>query len=361
VDSKNLAKKARNRRIVITDFTDFKAVESCYLETREGLFFAVKGFEHPPDRWIAVLRYAPDPEAGTRQKNGRSFRRLYHFAEQEQFLRTSYPQYLAYDPVFQTTMQSVPGNRVQRIYDPIRRLRELARARPGQGIEEDTAAFADLLQREAGVPASALGVTGSLLIGLHTESSDLDIVAYGMQNCIMIHHALHRLLDGQVHRDLRRLDAKGVEELYAQRVTDTHMAFPEFVNLEKRKVNQGSFRGRPYFIRFIKTPSEAGEIYGDRTYVPLGRAAVAGSVIDDREAIFTPCRYVLSDVRCLEGLSVSDLDEVVSFRGRFCEQARTGESVMAAGTLELVQDNRGNVRHRLLLGNSSQDTLVVRR
>ena len=92
-------------------------VESYYLETREGLFFAVKGLEHPPDRWIAVLRYAPDAEKGDRKKNGKSYRRLYHFAEQEQWIQAAYPQYLAYDPVFQTILQSVPGSLVQRIYE----------------------------------------------------------------------------------------------------------------------------------------------------------------------------------------------------------------------------------------------------
>ena len=50
------------------DIAVHEVVESFYLETMEGLFFAVKGLEHPPDRWIAVLRYAPDPERGSREK-----------------------------------------------------------------------------------------------------------------------------------------------------------------------------------------------------------------------------------------------------------------------------------------------------
>jgi len=336
-------------------------VESYYLETREGLFFAVKGLEHPPDRWIAVLRYAPDAEKGDRKKNGKSYRRLYHFAEQEQWIQAAYPQYLAYDPVFQTILQSVPGSLVQRIYDPCRRLQELTNAPAGKGIEEDAVTVAGLLQKEAGVPGSSLGITGSLLIGLHTERSDLDIVVFGKRNCMKVHHALQKLLDGETATGLRRLNAQGVQELYARRAADTRMTFQEFVQLEKRKTNQGTFRGREYFIRYIKGEKEVGEAYGDVRYTPLGRTAITGSISDDQEAIFTPCRYLLSGVSGSEGTTPANLKEIVSFRGRFCEQAQLGESIRAAGTLERVQNSRGQVWHRLLLGNSPEDTMVVRR
>jgi hypothetical protein len=39
-----------------------------------------------------------------------------------------------------------------------------------------------------------------------------------------------------------------MKDLFAQRVADTCMAYDEFEKLEKRKVNQGFFRERPYFI-----------------------------------------------------------------------------------------------------------------
>jgi predicted nucleotidyltransferase len=331
--------------------------ESFYIETQEGMFFAVKGREHPDDRFIAVLRYAPDPERGDRTRQGVSYRRLYHFPEQEKFLRAAYPQYLAHDPVFQTTLQSVPKSSILRIYDPRRRLQELAVASTGSAFENDALALLRLLQNEAQVPLSALGITGSMLIGLHTEHSDLDVVVIGSEHCTKVHQALHRMLDAQSCAELRRLDSEGVKELFAQRIADTYMPLGEFAKLEKRKVNQGNFRERTYFIRFIKDAAENGEIYGSLRYTPLGRAKVVASIADDRESIFTPCKYYLSNARILERPQVADLNEITSFRGRFCEQARTGELVYAAGTLERVENNRGSVYHRLLLGNFPEDTL----
>jgi predicted nucleotidyltransferase len=335
-----------------------EAVESFYLETRDGLFFAVKGLEHPPDRIIAVLRYAPDPDGGDRAKAGMSYRRLYRFDEQMQWIRSGYPQYLAFDPVFQADLQSVPRSAVRRIYDPRMRLQELLQ-KPVQRIEADAAAFADLLQRKSGIPSSGLGISGSLLIGLHTELSDLDISVFGSENGKKVHRALRDALDVRPVAGLRRLDRAGMEELYRQRAPDTPMPFGEFESLEKRKINQGNFRGRPYFIRFIKTEPEAGNTYGDPRYVPLGRASITAAIADDTEAIWTPCRYLIDKVRIHDGPAVLHLNEIVSFRGRFCEQARVGESISATGTLERVQSGGENVRHRLLLGNTPEDTMMV--
>jgi 2-amino-4-hydroxy-6-hydroxymethyldihydropteridine diphosphokinase len=343
-----------------------EVVESFYLETKDRLFFAVKGLEHPPDRWIAVLRYAPDPQ-GDRIRAGEAYRRFYHFAEQEQFLKANHPEYIAYDPCFQTTLQSVPRSLVQKIYDPRHRLQEFIQKPVKTGIENDAVAFALLLQEESGAPLSplsplsSLGISGSLLIRLQNDLSDLDISVFGEQNCNKVYQALGRLLDSGSNAELSRLDERGMEKLFAERSSDTDMPYDEFLKLERRKVNQGRFRGRTYFVRFIKEASEAKEIYGQQQYRQVGRADITAWIADDREAIFTPCRYLLSDARSLDGAALADLTEIVSFRGRFCEQAHAGETVAASGVLELVQNDRGNIRQRLLLGNFPEDTMVRRR
>ncbi len=336
-----------------------EAIESYYLETQEGLFFAVKGLEHPPDRWIGVLRYAPDPGKGERKKGEVRYRRLYHFAEQEELLRSLYPQYLAYDPVFHATMQSVLGSRIRQIYDPRVRLKEMGSSAAASEIEKDAVSFAGLLQKCSGVPSSAIGISGSLLIGLHTERSDLDISVFGTENCRKIYEGLGCLLSSDSADGPRRLDIKGIEELHSQRAVDTNISFNEFVELEKNKVCQGSFHRRPYFIRFIREAHEWTQIYGSVRYTPIGRARITAKICDDREAIFTPCRYVLSDVHVLEGPPLF-VSEIVSFRGRFCEQAWVGQSVMAEGTLESVETSRGEIKCRLLLGNSPEDVMARR-
>jgi uncharacterized protein len=333
-------------------------IESYYLETREGLFFAVKGLEHPPDRVIAILRYAPDFRKGERRKGDTRYCRFYHFGEQSQLLQISYPQYIAFDPVFQTTLQSVPKSDIQRVYDPVSGLQDLMRSAAASGIEEDACAFARMLHQEANVPWPAIGISGSLLIGLHTEHSDLDFSVFGIRNSWAVYTKLRSLLDAQSIPDLSSLGPREIEELYRQRSTDTPMPFDAFAKSEKAKVCQGSFRGRPYFIRFLMEGDEAATSYGDVLYSPLGQARISAIVVDDHESIFTPCRYGLSEARILEG-PLFPVSEIVSFRGRFCEQARAGDRLLATGALERLEDRQGRTRYRLLLGGSPGDTLLV--
>jgi predicted nucleotidyltransferase len=330
-------------------------VESYYLETVDGLFFAVKGMEHPADRLIGVVRYAPDPD-GPRQKGSIRYRRLYHFDEQERLLRTSYPQYLAFDPIFKATLQSVPKSQVHCVYDPRLRLRELSKNFAPVGIEADAAAFTGMIRREAEIGWSAIGITGSLLIGLHVSESDLDISVFGVQSCRRVYETLESLRGPQ--SDVQPLDSGGVADLYRQRGNEMPMLFEEFARVESRKICQGLFRGRPYFIRCIKAMREVEGRYGSYRYTPLGPATITATISDDRDAIFTPCRYLVSGVSVVEG-PYAPISEIVSFRGRFCEQARLGDYVKASGTVERFDSVSDRTRYRLLLGNSPEDTIRV--
>jgi predicted nucleotidyltransferase len=50
----------------------------------------------------------------------------------------------------------------------------------------------------------------------------------------------------------------------------------------------------------------------------------------------------------------------VSFRGRFCEQAKIGEEIMAQGKVEHVSDKRNSSEYyRLILGNKPKDYMVL--
>ena len=346
-------------------------MEGYYVESTDGLFFAVKGLIHPPEAVVAYLRYAPDPH-GARAREGLPYRRLYHFEEQEELLRQRYPSYLFEDPVFGAQLQGVPKERVRRIHDPCQKLAELRRRDGRDDLEEKAVAFGDLLADRAKVPESSIGISGSILVGLHTPCSDLDAVVYGSENCRAVHGALQKLLDepplppapllppkvGGIEggraprggREVRRLNEEEMRELYASRSQDTPMDFEDFARLEGRKVIQGRFQDCEYFIRFVKMPAEVGENYGDRRYTSLGQAEIEATVADASQAIFTPCIYGVEDVKFTDGPEVGDVREIASFRGRFCEQAREGERVIARGKLERVVAKEGKVYHRLLLG-----------
>ena len=137
---------------------------------------------------------------------------------------------------------------------------------------------------------AALGLTGSLLFDLHTADSDIDLVVYGDGECRKVHAALTRLLDDPSSA-LRRPRGKELAAIHAVHREDTPLSAADFARLQAGKVNEGRFAGRPYFVRFVKLPEEVPERYGDPRFAPAGRALVEARVVDDRDALFTPCRY----------------------------------------------------------------------
>lgn len=331
-------------------------IEGFAVETVEGLIFTVKGLVHPPLRSIAYLRFMPDPD-GDRMREGVRYRRMYRFEEQREALLDRFPEYIGYDPVFGFEVQGVPDRRVRKVFDPRSRLKEMLEKRPQGPLEENTLAFADLLREASGVSPGSLGVSGSVLVGLHTPGSDMDLTVYGDEESRAVHRALGRLLD-ESRPPLRRLNANELAVLHAAHRTDTPLSFPDFARLQARKPNEGRFAEIPYFIRFIKGKTESEERYGDTRYEQLGKASIRFRVIDDTDALFTPCRYLVNQVSFQDRADEPDLREVISFRGRFSDQVRAGENAAAMGSLERVIPRNGKVYCRLAVGGASGDYLL---
>ncbi len=327
-------------------------IEGFAVETADELIFTVKGLLHPPERVIAYLRYLPDP-AGGRTRGGVRYRRVYHFQEQEAILENRYPVYLADDPVFGLRLQSVPRRLIRTVYDPRCYLATLRERGPDDSLEEDALALATLLRETADLPWTGLGVSGSLMLGLHQQTSDLDLIVYGAAAGRSIQRALRDRLN-ESGGPLRRPNRNELAALHAEHRVDTPLAFDDFARLQARKVNELRFRGRETFIRFVKRPDEVEARYGDRRFTPLRRATIHARVTDDRDAIFTPCRYGVAEVTFARGTPVDDLRAVVSFRGRFSDQVRAGERIEARGGLERVALRTGPTYHRLVVGGAGE-------
>ena len=103
--------------------------------------------------------------------------------------------------------------------------------------------------------------------------------------------------------------------------------------------------------------NEITEKYGDFLYQSKGYAKIKALICDDTESIFTPCSYEIEDVTVSEGTKVEQIKKIVSFRGRFCEQVKVGEKILAKGKIEKVISNN-DIYHRLLIGNKTSDYIV---
>lgn len=335
-----------------------KAREGDLVETGSQLIFDVKGLIHPPRKVIAFPRFIPD-SSGNREYKQTTYKKIYSLSRRFEFLEEKIPHLVVRDTVFDERLCEVPTHTLKEHYKPAEKLMELRGSNNLDKIEGKALQLAELLKETADIPWDGIGISGSIMVGIHTPHSDIDPIIYGSENCRKVYSALKELLNDQ-QEPFKPYTQEGLKGLFDFRSKDTMMSYEDFVRTESRKVMQGKFLEKDYFIRFVKDWSEVGEKYGDVHYVNVGYAKVKSTVVDDSQSIFTPCVYKISDVQILEGSEVGSIEEIASFRGRFCEQAREGEIVIAQGKIERVVDSKKNREYfRLLLGNKPSDYMAL--
>ena len=316
-------------------------VEGDYVETPEGLLFAVKGIRHPGDLTVAYLRYVPDP-TGSRERRGRRYRRVYDLEETDRFLRENYPRYVNLVEDRGLALQSVPRGRITRVYRPRERLAELL-VDPRPGLERTVSRLVSALA-ERGVPVDGLGISGSVLIGMDTPASDVDLIGYGSDAGRRVYDALKRL-----RREVGWVspyDAETVVGVTRSRWGDTGLDLGGLGAIEARKVLHGLVDGTEYFVRLVRGPGEFEEGISSR---PLGRVTLRATVRESWASIYTPCAYEIDDCSHRGPHDWPHPSQLVSFRGKFTEQAGDGDRVEARGTLERVEHG-DRTAHRVVLG-----------
>ena len=325
------------------------------LETSEGLIFDVKGFLHPSDRVIAYLRYFPDAH-GSRQRAGVRYHKVYDLDERTKLLEKRWPHYLHSSTVLHRQVQAVPNRRIKRQYLPQKMIAELQERRDLDQLESLALDIAQVLARDTPIPLSKIGLSGSILVGLHTSKSDIDLIIYGAESGRLCYQRLTSLVSTR-SSGFSPLESSELENLYVQRVPAMNVPFAKFEEHERPKVLQGKFKGRQYFLRCVKEWSEITGKYGDKEFFPLGRIRVTATIIDDSDSILTPCKYLLSNTKIVNSEHEDTPSEIVSFRGRYCEQVHTGDRIVAEGLLERVKEANKSV-HRLIIGESTKDQLL---
>ncbi|MEM2141929.1 MAG: hypothetical protein QXS20_00595 [Candidatus Thorarchaeota archaeon] len=323
-------------------------IEGFFLVTREGLIFEVKGVLHPRDRTIAYVRYVPDPEGDRTAHDGRRYRKISSLVEKDRMVRTLASDYIWYDPRRGRSFQAVPHDRVTRIFDPVEGLTALKSEQEPAPVREAARVLAEDIQRTAGIADSDIGITGSLLLGVENEASDIDIVVYGESACRRVYQAL---TCGRIRR-AKPYTGDRLRGHVSFRWDDIKYIEGAMVVVEGSKKLQGVFGEHEFFIKLVRRPEELDVCYDDITVKPVGRVSIECIIIDDRNSIFTPCEYRVSSD------AIPSLSLVTSYRSRFAEQCGMKSRVEVRGDLEMVTE-RGTRRYaQIVMGGTSGDYMV---
>jgi len=340
-----------------------KGIEGDYIETRKNhLFFDVKGYHHPKDRRICFIRFYPDKN-GDRVKCNTYFKKIYDLNERYNLLRERFPQYLFFSKPFDLELQGVKNEDIKKIYTPRDCFRNLEYRNDLNSIEKKSKDLCELFISEGNLDKELIGISGSLMVGLNKIDSDIDIVIYGTENSLNFQIKLENIFDNSEICKIYTLEEFRTH--YDWRVGGSDIQFEDFLKSEKRKLHQGKYFGLDFYIRYIKSPEDWKGSYYDYQYINLGRIKIKAEILDSINSIFTPCSYKIKCIKILEkklnsaDIDIKKINEINSFRGRFCEQARNGEIVLIEGKLENVKFREEDDYYRILLSDQVKDKMII--
>jgi predicted nucleotidyltransferase len=321
-----------------------KLVEGYFVRTVDDLIFEVKGVVHPSDRVIAYVRYVPEFDS-TKQY----FRKIYDLQEREKYLEENFPEYLWFSNVHQRILQAVPYRQMKQVFDPVAHMNQIRNSKSGLSIA--TANLVDLFLEYTGIDSRNIGVTGSQLIGVSRETSDIDLVVLGEKAGIEFYRSLRILYDKIP--GIERYNGDLLTKHVKFRWNDLVDHYNILQEIERAKLLQGLFGGYQFFIRLVRLPQDVGEVYGQKVIKNSRLINTTCKIIDDSNSIFTPCAYLVKSVE------YPSLRQLVSYRGRFTEHGSYGNTVMVRGRLEEIVDTETNECYQqLILGENSSDYMV---
>ena len=275
-----------------------------FVETKEHWIFSVVDY-YCGGGARCLLRYVPGPD-GERVRDGIRYKKM-GFDEAYAFIRENRPEYI--DGVMVVPFGDVmkhyqPHDGLVRILDTDRRAKKMVEALKGVEFE-------------------SMGITGSKLVGLGAETSDVDFVVYGTE-WYKARDALQRAIAA---RKIDAIDEAGWEKIYKKRKPE--LSFEEFYLHERRKGNRCLLDGVLTDLLFVRSWDQIGP------RVPIGHSlgikTITARVTDAEFAFDSPAIYQVRH---------PEIKAVLSFTHTYAGQALAGETIEACGRMEEYPDGR---------------------
>jgi predicted nucleotidyltransferase len=292
-----------------------------FIETAEGLIFAVVGAGLEDGKALCFLRYVLRPSGWQKVATEQANNLLYQH----------YPDYLHYSPVLDAHLHAVTVERIVKHHQPKHRLRQLMQSPRHDAVELDLLRLGELFKQH-GLDLAQTGITGSILVGVQNPGSDIDWVCYGRD----VFHQCRAITRMLVERGyLQALNEQDWLQSYQRRSCD--LSFDDYVWHEQRKYNKAVINGRKFDLSFIDHCASSAAV----NYRKCGPITLQCRVIDDIHGFDYPAEFKIDHQ--LAG-------SIVSFTATYTGQAVRGEMVEVSGVLE--QSEQGV--KRIVVGSSRE-------
>jgi len=319
--------------------------------TRDNFVFYTFGYEHPPGRVFAFLKYIPTHFSSLFpiEYLPRKWRigshelvrpeKLYSAGNLQRFIKTfrrDFPDYLHYCPYRGKEVICPPRLVVVRVYMPSQRLKALSKKKNRNRLQNLTIELVNFLSNAAEVPLEDFGVHGSIALDMETNQSDIDLVVYGVQN-------------------FRKLEA-AVNKLALEGALD--YVFKDKFDLARK--HQGLFMGKAFVYTAVRKTEEMSTKYGEYKYSVISPVKFRCRVVDDYEAMFRPAFYRISNYKPSNSASQLKSDHqpnvVVSMIGVYRNIAKKGDYIEVSGVLEQVERlQTGQISFQVVVGSGTSE------
>lgn len=289
--------------------TAFPFLPKDYVETREGLIFAVISYFPHEDRVGCFLRYVNTDgrwqKVDTEQAN--------------RLLRKHYPQYLYQSKQFDAHFHAVHPEDIVQHHRPEQQLQRVLEQ--SEDMLDEIASKCVRLMRileQFGAPVSQLGLTGSMLIGQQKVGSDIDLAVYGRE---AFHKTRAAVRLGVEQGVLTLLDDALMLDNFERRACA--LSYEEFYWHESRKFNKAAIENTKFDIGMVSLSDELE--LDHHHYVKQGMTTVIAKVTDDHRAFDFPAHYEIDN---------ATTPHVYAYTHTYVGQAKKGETVEISGAIE---------------------------
>jgi hypothetical protein len=266
-----------------------------FVIAKNNWIYAVVSYDNEPYIW-GFLRYIPDKNGQRVSRDGTRFRKV-GFEEAQQLMRKSRH--------YRDGLCAIPSEDIAQL------------ERPRQCVERcddaDVSSVVNFFESN-GISRRYMGVTGSRLVGLATDSSDIDFVLYGRPNFERGRDALRAAVQSGV---LPEIDTGTWRRVFQKRAPE--LTFEEFVLHEKRKWNRGSIGATYFDMLFVR---DFDEIAIEPRGTDDGFATVRATVTNATYAFDSPAIYEVEH---------ETVNKVLSYTHTYVGQANKGEMIEARG------------------------------
>jgi len=303
---------------------NFPYLPKDFIQTKEGLIFAVVSYQPQAEKVGCFLRYIP---------NNRGFEKM-GTAQANLLLKQVYPQYFYQSSQFDATFHAVKTDEIITHFKPEQRLKTVLAQKTHDEIEQKLQGLIPILVR-FGVECDALGLTGSMLINQQGATSDIDLVVYGRKQFQKTRQAIEQAVAAG---ELEPLDEQLMWDNFQRRAGV--LSLNEFTWHENRKFNKAVIEGCKFDIGMMCL---SDEIEHDKAqYQKQGGRIFKTKVIDDHRAFDFPAVYHVEDKLT---------PKVLSFTHTYVGQAKKGEIIEVSGA---VERNVTTGKCRLIVGSTRE-------